>query len=188
MNNAPVLNLNLATRPLRNRRLYGTAVRLFVGLLVVLAGLTVFAFLKYGGEASRLKATRTGNTRLQSEADLEVKRLTADIKQAERTSQARVDLVNGIILRKTFSWTGLLTELENALPGPSFITSLGPDFTASGAVTMNMRVTSRSLEDVLAFINNLTARGFKNIQVFGDRRSEDGRIITEMSLTYERAL
>jgi len=53
---------------------------------------------------------------------------------------------------------------------------------------MNMRVTSRSLEDVLAFINNLTARGFKNIQVFGDRRSEDGRILTEMSLTYERAI
>jgi Tfp pilus assembly protein PilN len=188
MNNGSILNLNLATRPLRNRRLYGTAVRLFAGLLVVLAGLTVFAILKYGGEASRLKATRTGNTGLQSEADREVKRLTADIKQVERTSRARVDLVNGIILRKTFSWTGLLTELENALPGPSYITSLSPDFTASGAVTMSMRVTSRSLEDVLAFINNLTARGFKNIQVFGDRRSEDGRIITEMSLTYERAL
>jgi len=188
MNNGSALNLNLATKPLRNRRLYGTAVRALVGLLAVLAALAVFAFLKYGGEASRLKATRTENTRLQSEAAREEKRLAADIKEAERTSLARVDLVNGIILKKTFSWTGLLAELENALPGPSFITSLSPNFTSSGGVTMNMRVTSRSLEDVLAFINNLTARGFKNIQVFGDRRSEDGRILTEMSLTYERAL
>ncbi|MCK7478608.1 MAG: hypothetical protein M0C28_15420 [Candidatus Moduliflexus flocculans] len=33
---------------------------------------------------------------------------------------------------------------------------------------MSLRVTSRSLEDLLAFINNLTARGFKDIQVFGE--------------------
>jgi hypothetical protein len=49
-------------------------------------------------------------------------------------------------------------------------------------------VTSRSLEDLLAFINSLTARGFKDIQVFGETRSEDGRLITEISLTHERPL
>jgi len=52
MTNAPPLNLNLATRPLRNRRLFKTIVAALVLLVAVLAGLTAFVLLKYGGEAS----------------------------------------------------------------------------------------------------------------------------------------
>lgn len=186
--NGPALNLNLATRPLRNRRLYATGLRACVGFFVVAAGLVAFAVLKYGGEAARLRAGRAESTKLQTEAGREDKRLTADIRQAERTSQAKIELVNGIILKKTYSWTGLLTELENALPGPSFITALSPSFKSDGAVAMSLRVTSRSLEDLLAFINGLTARGFRDIQVYGETRSEDGRLVTEISLTHERPL
>ena len=47
------LDLNLATRPLRNRRLFAAAVRVLAGLAVAAAALAVFAFLEYGGEASR---------------------------------------------------------------------------------------------------------------------------------------
>lgn len=186
--NGAALNLNLATRPLRNRRLYATAGRVLAGLFVVAAGLVAFAVLKYGGEAARLRTVRAESTKLQAEAGREDKRLTADIRQAERAGQARIELVNGIILKKAYSWTGLLTELENALPGPSFISALSPGFKSDGAVALSLRVTSRSLEDLLAFINNLTARGFKDIQVYGEFRSEDGRLITEISLTHERPL
>jgi hypothetical protein len=49
-----------------------------------------------------------------------------------------------------------------------------------------MRVTSRSLDDLMAFITALTANGFKNIQVGGEQRSDDGRLISEISTTYER--
>ena len=188
MTNGTALNLNLATRPLRNRRLYTAAVRALAVLILLLAVASTFVVLKYGGEASRLKSSSDETRKLQSEAAREEKRLTGDIRRQERLGQARVDLVNGIILRKTFLWTALLSELEKALPGPSYITALSPSFTLDGAVTMHMRVTSRSLDDLLAFITDLTARGFKNIQVFGETRSEEGRLITEISLTYERAL
>lgn len=182
------LNLNLATRPLRNTRLYAVAVRALLGALAVLAGLTAFAVVKYGGEAARLRSASSAMRDVQSEAQREERRLDADIRKEERLHLTRVNLVNGIIVRKTFRWTALLSEIEQALPGGSYLTSFNPAFTQAGGVTMDMRVTSRGLDDVLAFINNLTARGFKNIQVFGDRRSEDGRTITEMSLSYERAL
>jgi Tfp pilus assembly protein PilN len=182
------LDLNLATRPLRNRRLFAAAVRGLAGLAVAAAALAAFSLLKYGGEATRLRTVRAESARTQAEAVREDKRLTADIRQAERTNRARIELVNGIIFRKSYSWTGLLTELEKALPGPSYITALTPSFKSDGAVAMNLRVTSRSLEDLLAFIDGLTARGFKDIQVFGETRSEDGRLITEISLTHERPL
>lgn len=186
--NAPVLNLNLATRPLRNRRYFMTAMRALVVLFIILAGLAAFAILKYGGEGSRLKAAMAETSRVQAEAAREEKRLEADIDREEKLSRARVDLVNGIILKKTFSWTGLLSDLEAALPGPSYITMLSPSFTQSGAVALEMSVTSRSLEDLEAFITALNARGFKNIKVGGEQRSEDGRVLTPISTTYERPI
>ena len=125
----PALNLNLATRPLRNRRLYNAAIRVLAGLIVVLAGLAVFAVVKYGGEASRIKTASAATRQVQNDASLEQKRLDADIDREEKLSRARIELVNGIILRKTFSWAGLLSELEQALPGPSYITGLSPSFT-----------------------------------------------------------
>ena len=184
----PALNLNLATRPLRNRRLYMAAARALVALFVVLAGLAMFALLKYGGEASRLKAAMAETSRIQAAADREERRLTADIDREEKLSRARVDLVNSIILRKMFSWTGLLSDLEKSLPDPSYITALTPSFTPAGAVALEMRVTSRSLEDLMAFITALTAHGFKNIKVGGEQRSDDGRLLSEISTTYERPL
>lgn len=186
--NGPALALNLATRPLRNRRLYAAVSRALVGLFVVLAGLAVFAVLKYGGEASRLKAAMAGTSRVQDAAAREEKRLTADIAREETLSRGRVDLVNSIILKKTFSWTGLLSELEQSLPGPSYITALSPNFTTEGVVALEMSVTSRSLADLEAFITALNARGFKNIKVGGEQRSEDGRLLTPITTTYERPL
>jgi Tfp pilus assembly protein PilN len=186
--NAPTLNLNLATRPLRNRRLYTTAVRALAALLILLAGLAVLVIVKYGGEASRLRSSIAATAKVQADAAREEKRLTADIKREEDLSLAKVNLVNSIIRRKMFSWTGLLSELERALPGPSYITALSPNFTRGGEVALQMRVTSRSLEDLLAFITALTARGFKDIQVGGETRSQEGRLLAEVSTTYERPL
>ena len=183
-----VLNLNLATKPRRNQRRYAALVCALGFLLVALAALSVFVVLKYGGESARLRAAIAEKQRLQGEAQLEEKRLKADIDKEERLSRTRVDLVNGIILKKTFLWTSLFSELEKALPGSSYITSLSPGFTGDGTIALRLRVTSRSLNDLLALIDNLTARGFEHIQVGGETRSEEGRLIAEITLTYERSL
>jgi len=188
MKDRPALNLNLATRPRRNRRLYLVLSRGLAALLIVFAGLAVFAVLKFGGESARLRASMAETRKVEEEAKREEKRLTADIRAEEKLSRVRIDLVNSIILKKTFSWTKLFSELEAALPGPSFIVAFTPGITAEGAVALRLRVTSRNLDDVRELIDNLNARGFKNIQVFGDTRADDGRVITEISLSYERSL
>jgi len=182
------LNLNLATRPRRNRRLYAALTGALAILLVGLAAAAAFIVRKYGGESARLKAATAETQKLQRDAGREEKRFTADVRQQERLSRTRVDLVNGIILRKTFSWTSLFTELEKALPGSSFITSLSPGFTAEGALALRLRVTSRSRDDQSAFLASLLAQGFKDIQVIVESLSDDGQLITEISLTYERSL
>jgi Tfp pilus assembly protein PilN len=182
------LNLNLATRPLRNRRLFKAALGALVGLLAVLAAVAAFAVLKYGGETARIRSAEAEARRVQAEAARDEKRLKADISREEKLSRGRVDLVNGIIARKMFSWTGLLSDLEKSLPGPSYITALSPGFTTGGAVALQMRVTSRSLEDLMAFITALNANGFRNILVGGEQRIDEGRLLSEISAIYERPL
>jgi len=186
--NGTALDLNLATRPLRNRRMYAAAVRALAGLLIVLAGLAAFVVLKYGGETSKLKASKAEASRVWASARREEKDKKADITRAEKLSRTRVDLVNGIIQRKMFSWTGLLTELEKSLPGPSYLTALTPSLTSDGTIALNMRVTSRSMSDLTSFITALYAHGFTNVRVGGEQRSDDGRLLSEITATYERAL
>ncbi len=186
--NGPVLNLNVATRPLRNRRLYLAAARGLGGLVIVLAVLSAFLILKDGRALARLKKDMAETERVQSAAQKDQRNLKADVDREEKLSKTRIELVNGIIARKMFSWTGLFTELEMALPGPSYITGLIPSFTADGTVALDMRVTSRSLDDLMAFTTALNARGFKNIKVGAEQRSEDGRLLSEISATYERPL
>jgi Tfp pilus assembly protein PilN len=184
----PPLDLNLATRPLRNRRLYKALVYGLVLVIAVLVGLSAFVFLKYGGEAGRLKEAAAAAKATQDQARAEQRLLSANIRKAESAGRQRVELVNGIILKKTFLWTALFSELEQALPGPSYLTALTPNFLADGSVAMHIRVTSRSLEEFMTFIDNLAARGFKNIQVGDETRSDEGRLIMEIDLRYERAL
>jgi Tfp pilus assembly protein PilN len=183
-----VLNLNLATRPLRNRRLYHAALRALVVGLIALAGLAAFAVVKYGGESSRLKTAMAVTAKDRDKAAAEEKRLRADVTREEKIGKTRVELVNNIIQKKMFSWTGFLAALEEALPGPSYITALTPSFTSGGTISVQMRVTSRNLEDLLAFITALTAHGFKDPRVGGVQKDEASRLISEITATYERPL
>jgi hypothetical protein len=184
----PALNLNLAARPLRNRRLFLAAARALVVLTVGLAAVAALAVVKYGGEGARLKSAMAAAAKARDDDAREEKRLRADITREEKTGRARVELVNDIIQKKMFSWTGFLAALEEALPGPSYITALTPSFTTGGAISVQMRVTSRSLDDLLAFVTALTAHGFKDPRVGGVQKDEASRLISEITAIYERPL
>lgn len=188
MTGGTALDLNLASRPLRNRRLFRTAAWALVAAIVALAGLAAFVFLTYGGETSRLKASMSETRQVQADAAREERRLQADIDREEKLSGARVDLVNAIIRKKTFSWTGLLSELERALPDASYIMNLSPAYTSGGGVELQMRVSSRTMDDITAFITALNAQDFKGIQLSGEQRDRDGRYLMEIRATYERPL
>ena len=76
---AAPLELNLATRPVRNRRFF----RLFRSVLVILllasAGLIVYTLLVYGAESARLRASRAELESLVRDAQRERTRLISDV-------------------------------------------------------------------------------------------------------------
>jgi Tfp pilus assembly protein PilN len=182
------LELNLATRPVRNRRFFRLLRSVLAVLLLASAGLIVYALLAYGAQSARLRASRSELESLVRDAQRERTRLVSDIQKVEKATTPRVNLVNSIILRKCFSWTAFLSELEAALPASSFLTALSPEFKGERALGVRMRVVSNGLDDLIALIDNLSDRGFEGIQVSGESRSVEGRLITEISLSYEQDL
>jgi Tfp pilus assembly protein PilN len=185
MNHGPTLVLNLATRPVRNRRFYLLARAVLTVAIIALIGLTAFTVATYGRRSSRLKTSLAAASKLNDAAAQEQSRLGSDIKKAEAAHQTRIELVNRIIFQKSFSWTGFLSELEAALPDSITITSLVPNVLGDRTVTLKIKALSRGIDDLLIFLNNLNSRKFK-YKLDTESREEDGLLVSEISLTYER--
>ncbi len=188
MTNGERVRLDLASRPLRNTRLYRAAFIVLVSLLAVLTALAVFTFLKYYGLSRSSLADVKSVEADMATAGAEEVASKASAGAATKAGQSRVDLVNSIILRKSFAWTGLLSQLEEILPDSSYITLLAPGFVTETTLGLRVKVVSNGLNDLLAFITNLNARKFKKIRVRSETADERGQIIAEIEFDYERAL
>lgn len=178
--------LNLASHPVRNRRfartLFGT-----LGLVVL-----VFAGLAAAGLArsrADLEAARSAAVRLERQTDAarrEDARLRNEIAGIQKEIGGRLDFMNGLIRRKAFSWAGLLTDLEAALPDPSYLTSFVPNLTAEGSLDLKVRVVSRDLNELMTLLDNLAARNFRGVRVESETANDRGELVSEIVARYER--
>ena len=122
------LNINLASRPLRNRRLFfSLAAALGVAFLVttLLAAVVFWAFTLKKGE---IRASLRKNEDAIRTAQADQKRLSTRTKEAVDKEQDVIDTINGIILQKSLSWTDFLSRLEECLPDASYILSMSMRF------------------------------------------------------------
>jgi Tfp pilus assembly protein PilN len=180
------LNLNLATRPLRNRRLFLLLGGLLGLAFLVTALLAIFLFLQFTLKKNVVrsglkKADETINT-----AQSEQKRLGIRLKEAAKKDQDFIDTINSIILRKSFSWTDFLSKLEECLPDSSYILSMSPTLVEDTRIQFRFRVVSQSLDDLLALINKLQDLKFSQPRVETEERDDRGQLTSEISVTYER--
>ncbi len=186
MNRASRFDINLATSPRRNKRLYlfllgalGTA----LGIVVIL-GLTLFAVYKTKGSAIKTSlAELDDSTRLVQREDA---KYTKDSLDAAKNYQARINLVNTLIIRKAFSWIEVFSLLEESLPETSYILSLNPALTGDARVKLSLKVASPSIEELFRFYKNLKAQGFQKITITSESRKEDNALISEINFDYEK--
>jgi Tfp pilus assembly protein PilN len=188
MNHAPALVLNLATRPARNRKFYNLARTVLAAVCLVLLGLTAYTMIRFGLQSGQLKAFLAEAERLRSAAAQEERRLSAEVGREKAAKQAEIDAVNRIIFQKSFSWTGFFAQLEASLPDSVFITApLLPNFSGDRTITLKMRVVSAGIDDLIVFLNNLNARKF-TYKFENESREEGGRLVSDISVSYERVI
>lgn len=180
------LSLNLATHPSKNRKLFYLGLLLIgiIFLLLSVAGGVVY--FSYKGKVEAVRSSLSEMDESSKEIQRKERQNTVRIEKATGEYKETVDAINGLIFSKNFSWVDFLSCLEDSLPDSSYIVSLAPVLPEDLQMRVRFAVVSRSLDDLLALINNLKGLKFKNIRVLNEVRNEQGYLRSEISLTYER--
>ena len=186
MRNQRRIRLNLATHPLKNRRLFSFCL-VFLGIIFFFISVTGgVIYFSYKNKADTIKASLLELDQSMREGESKERQNNFRIERVEETYKEAVDAINRLIFKKSFSWVDFLSCLEDSLPHSSYIVSLAPTFTEDLQMKVRFAVVSRNSEDLLELINKLKGMRFKNIRVLSEVRNEQGFLRSEISLTYER--
>ena len=180
------MSLNLASHPSRNRRLFYLFLSIIGVVLLAMVFLSGKIFLEYRTKAQEVKSTIAKTNQLILNAQNDQRKYEAGVRQAVKNYKDKVDLINDIILKKSFSWIEFLSDLERALPDSSYITSLAPTLTKDSRMQLKFKVVSPNINELLKLINNLIALGFSQINPQSEDENRMGLLITEIDLSYER--
>ena len=149
------ISVNLASRPFVELRPLFARLRLAMGLLAVLA-----IGLWFGLHSLTAKA-RVAQARMD---DLKAKtlmfqreRVANEARMHQPQNMAvleRSQFLNAVFASKSFSWTAVLMDLEKVLPAGVQVTSIEPQISKEGDVSIRLRV-SGDRERTVQFVRNL---------------------------------
>lgn len=188
MKNSRQLNLNLASHPLRNRKLFILLFSTFVVLFLLVSFFAGRVFIRYRSDVLDIKTSIRQTDRLIQETQRNEESLSSKINDAVKNNKSQVDLVNSIILKKSFSWIEFFADLEKSLPASSYIVSLAPTLTEDSELQLRLRVACINVDDLLKLIDNFGDLGFNDIKIEGETPNDQGLLISEISLRYERSI
>ena len=149
--------LNLARRPFRNERL--PTILLALGC----AGLAILT-VRHAFVARDLLPGRSRDVMAQVAAlEKEASGLRAEAAELRRLAAPTETLrewaaVQGLVDRRAFSWTGLFSALESALPPGVRLVSVSPR-DGRGGLVLTIAAVGRQGEDALALLAALQSQG-----------------------------
>ncbi len=171
------VQVNLATRPFVELRPFFLRLRLLMGVLVLTGLLIAVGAHTLSAKAARQQAELDG-LRNQTIAAQSLKLRTEQRMRQSDNAQVldRAHFLNAIFLRKSFSWTAVMMDLENVLPMGVQVTSIEPGVSTDGTVTIRLRVAGER-DRAVQLVRNLER----------SRRFLDPRLGSESSQSREQA-
>lgn len=186
MNNRAKLNLELASQPLRNRRLFFLCLFLMVILAVSVTVVSANLYLEFKNKLDQTQLEINEVEQKRGSVQLEETQMADQIENESVVNLSKINFINGLIYRKIFSWINFLSDLESALPARCYIVSLAPSVRGDLGMEVRIRVASPTLEDLLKFITQLVKLEFENVLIRSEELVNNGLYISEVSFIYER--
>lgn len=149
------VQVNLATRPFVELRPFFLRLRLLMAALAVAGVALAISAHVLAAKAARQQA-ELDRLRDQTIAAQQVK-LHTEQRMRQPGNAAVLDrahFLNSIFLRKSFSWTAVMMDLENVLPAGVQVTSIEPAVTTDGQVIIRLRVAGER-ERAVQLVRNL---------------------------------
>lgn len=181
-----MLNGNIATRPFYNERLVRGALVVALAAVVAWSAVNVATLMSLSQQSTmlseRIRTEGLAASAARTEADTVRRGLdAADLKAVA----AAATEANALILRRTFSWTGLFNQLEATLPADVRLVEVQPQTGSDGRLMLSLTVVSRKIEDLDTFIRGLEATGaFRGVVSRSDEALDDGTIASTLQGYY----
>ena len=169
------LDLNLATRPYEDAREFwirwGSAVSALAVLTLVLVGWTIYGWLNAGRD-------RQAISQLQAqihERDTERASAQAYLEMASnRSTRDQSQFLNGLIQRKSFSWTRVFEDLERVMPNNAHVVSLRPEINDQGQLQLDMKLVGDTRSPAVELVHRMeTSKHFQNPQLVQEQSAGD---------------
>jgi hypothetical protein len=161
------LNLNLSTRPFPAYRVTNLVLLAILGLLAIVSVWQAYRFIEYSSLSARIRG-EAEELRVESDAFThELAILESKLDRPEAAAKLNeIEYLNGLITRKTFSWTRIFANLEDIFPDTVHLLDLSPEFTSDGTVVLHLNVRGRTIGDVADLIKTMESSGpFDNVKV-----------------------
>jgi Tfp pilus assembly protein PilN len=167
-------DLNLSTRPFPAYRVTNVILCAILAVLGVVSAWQGYGFVQYSSMADRI---RPQEEELITESKALESRLAATESRLDRPEAAarinEVGFLNGLIQRKSFSWTQIFANLEQLFPDSVLLLDLSPEFAPDGTVLLRLNVRGRSIDDVARLIDTMEASAaFDDVKVSSEVKVE----------------
>ena len=164
------LNINLATHPYEDAREFwmrwGTAVALLAVVTVALLGWTVRGWIVAGRDRhniAQLQQMIAGRDHERTEAQTFLE------MSANRSTRDQSEFLNGLIRRKSFSWTLVFEDLEQVMPPNLHVISLRPEFNEQNAMLLDMKVLGENRSAAVDLVHRMEGSSrFRNAQLMAE--------------------
>ena len=151
-------DLNLSTRPFKPYRAVNLGLFVVLMILGVISAYQLLSYQQFSGLAAESRAVEMN---IKEESDLltrEIQRLEGDLVKGDAQAKlAEVELLNQLILKKSFKWTSVFANLERAKGENVRLVSLRPFVDEGGRTGLNLDIRGRTLTDATEFLRTLEA-------------------------------
>ncbi|MCS6884870.1 MAG: hypothetical protein RMM17_00300 [Acidobacteriota bacterium] len=177
------LQINLARRPFRNRRLFWLILSVAFAF-TLLAGVQIVRMLaeREASIADVSKKVALQKDELQRLQSKKIEGATALTEDQER----RLRAASLLIRRRAFSWSKMLSDLETSLPGTIKILSIDfvEDLEDAGNVKLLVALVARSAEELTKTVAQLDKRQIFYVDVKNESISADNGHEFQLEVTY----
>ncbi len=149
-------DLNLSTRPFvahQFKTFLLTIALIFVLAISVLQG---YGFRRYASLADQIRSDAR-NAQVESEAlNRRLNEMDSKLSGPQAKDKlTQIQFLNGIIARKTFSWSRIFAVLEQVMPEGAHLLGIRPDFVEGGPVVLHLEVEAHAIGDIKELFDNL---------------------------------
>lgn len=188
------IHINLASRPYQDLRrfytIWGGGLALMILLTALVVTLAIMRFQETRQGWRLVDKTKEQIAKLQQQQDEAVRILN---RPENRGTRDHSQFLNDAILRKSFSWTAVLADLERLMPPRVHVVSITPELDKEHRLVVKMVVNGETREGTVDVVKQLErSKHFRYPrylrEISGKSKGAEGGVNAEIQAYYRPAV